>query len=421
MRALPMPALSATVTIPLWMAMALLGAAAAGLLLALVLAARARALRKRLERGAGQLADDEASRKRLDLLEAMSHEIRTPLAGVIGMFKFALRDRAVQGRTLDYLRIGLHHGESLLATMNDILPLAEAAASPEQAAPKRRERHRHQLRVLCAEDLHTNQIIVGTLLENMGHQVRIVENGIEALRALSAADFDLVLMDGRMPLMDGEQATRLIRGGGTETDRVRNAAIPIIALTANASAPDCQRYLAAGMNGFLSKPLDEGALHDQLDTTIAELLARGQALRAATGDAAAPVAHKERELARQFGITPFDEAPAPAVQIAPLAGLSSKHMERITLAFLEEAPRRLAMARKALDDGDAAATTAAFHALKGSAGYLSTPDLHQLAHRLERLAAAELMDEVAHLFPQAEQAVRRAIDSLQAATRSNAA
>ena len=419
MRALPMPALSATVTIPLWMAMALLGAAAAGLLLALVLAARA--LRKRLERGAGQLADDEASRKRLDLLEAMSHEIRTPLAGVIGMFKFALRDRAVQGRTLDYLRIGLHHGESLLATMNDILPLAEAAASPEQAAPKRRERHRHQLRVLCAEDLHTNQIIVGTLLENMGHQVRIVENGIEALRALSAADFDLVLMDGRMPLMDGEQATRLIRGGGTETDRVRNAAIPIIALTANASAPDCQRYLAAGMNGFLSKPLDEGALHDQLDTTIAELLARGQALRAATGDAAAPVAHKERELARQFGITPFDEAPAPAVQIAPLAGLSSKHMERITLAFLEEAPRRLAMARKALDDGDAAATTAAFHALKGSAGYLSTPDLHQLAHRLERLAAAELMDEVAHLFPQAEQAVRRAIDSLQAATRSNAA
>ena len=420
MRAPPMPALSATVTIPLWMAMALIGAAAAVLLLALVLAGRARALRKRLEQGAGQLAEDEASRKRIDLLAAMSHEIRTPLAGVIGMFKFALRDRAVQGRTLDYLRIGLHHGESLLATLNGVLPLAESSASPEQAAPKRRERHRHQLRVLCAEDLHTNQIIVGTLLENMGHEVRIVENGVEALRALSAADFDVVLMDGRMPLMDGEQATRLIRGGGTETDRVRNAAIPIIALTANASAPDCQRYLAAGMNGFLSKPLDEGALHDQLNTTIAELLARGQVLRAAAGDAA-PVPHDERELARQFGITPFDEAPAPAVRIAPLDGLSSKHMERITLAFLEEAPRRLAMARKALDDGDAAATTAAFHALKGSAGYLSTPELHHLAHRLEKLAAAELMDEVAHLFPQAEQAVRRAIDSLQAATRSNAA
>jgi CheY-like chemotaxis protein len=416
-----MPALSATVTIPLWMAIALLGAAAAGLLTALVLAGRARALRKRLAQGAGQLAEDQASRLRLDQLAAMSHDIRTPLAGVIGMFKFALRDRAVQGRTLDYLRIGLHNGESLLATLNGILPLAEGSASPGQAARQRRERHRHQLRVLCAEDVHTNQIIVGTLLENMGHQVRIVENGIEALRALSAADFDMVLMDGRMPLMDGEQATRLIRSGGTDTDRVRNAAIPIIALTANASAPDCQRYLAAGMNGLLSKPLDEGALHDQLNTTIAELLARGQVLRPASGGAA-PEPHDERELARQFGITPFDEAPAPsALQIAPLAGLSSKHMERITLAFLEEAPRRLAMARKALDEGDAAATSAAFHALKGSAGYLSTPDLHQLAHRLEKLAAAELMDEVAHLFPQAEHAVRRAIDSLQAATRSNAA
>lgn len=91
-----------------------------------------------------------------------------------------------------------------------------------------------------------------------------MENGLEVLVALRENDFDMVLMDGRMPLMDGEQATRTIRAGG----QVRNPRIPIIALTANASAPDCARYLTAGMDGFLSKPVDERALYDVIQATI---------------------------------------------------------------------------------------------------------------------------------------------------------
>ncbi|TFW19227.1 hybrid sensor histidine kinase/response regulator, partial [Duganella callida] len=166
------------------------------------------------------------------------------------------------------------------STFSFTLPLALGAAPAAGPAERpRQEHHSYRLRVLCAEDVRTNQIIVSTLLEGMGHDIRIVENGLQALHALSTAAYDLVLMDGRMPMMDGEQAARLIRAGGNADYRVLEPAIPIIALTANASDHDRARYLAAGMDGFLSKPVDERLLYDQLEKIIALHLSRGRPLR----------------------------------------------------------------------------------------------------------------------------------------------
>jgi CheY-like chemotaxis protein len=250
-----------------------------------------------------------------------------------------------------------------------------AARRPRMTAWRRATRTTPAACVLCAEDVRTNQII-GTLLEGMGHAVTIVENGEQALRALSTDAYDCVLMDGRMPMMDGEQAARLIRDGGSAQFAVPDAQIPIIALTANASDHDRQRYLACGMDGFLSKPVDEALLFDKLDTVIDLLLARGHALPPAL-----PAA--DDALARQFGLggasgTPGEAAPSPAdpmapVHILPLAGLSPQHLQRIAQAFLDEAPRRLDLAGHAVRDGNASAAAAAIHALKGSAGYLSRP------------------------------------------------
>jgi signal transduction histidine kinase/CheY-like chemotaxis protein len=262
------------------------------------------------------------------------------------------------------------------------LPLVACAAPQGTSEARPRARHGRQLHILCAEDVRTNQIIIGALLEAMGHQVRMVENGREVLDALAGADFDMVLMDGRMPLMDGEQATRAIRAGG----QVRDPRIRIIALTANASAPDCVRYLAAGMDGFLSKPVDEVQLYDLIEATIDALLAAGRPLRGA----GAPALRDDSALARQFGVAGDAGAALP---IAPLPGLSSAHMERIVHAFTLEAPRRLAQARSAIDAGDAAAAAEALHALKGSSGYLSSPRVHQLAGALEKLAQAGMLDQ----------------------------
>src|SRR5450830_703967 len=184
------------------------------------------------------------------------------------------------------------------------LPLAEGSAPPPDA--RQAPRHAHhacRLRILCAEDVRTNQIIIGTLLEGMGHDVTIVENGVEALRALASASYDCVLMDGRMPSMDGEQATRLIRAGGSEELPIADTRIPIIALTANASEHDRQRYLDAGMDDFLSKPVDEALLFQKIDAVIDLLLARGHALPPARPAPPSEPALEDDALALQFGLS----------------------------------------------------------------------------------------------------------------------
>ena len=311
-------------------------------------------------------------------------------------------------------RIGVDSEPGVGSRFHFTLPLAPGVAPPAPAAPATHApRHSHRLRVLCAEDVRTNQIIIATLLEGMGHDVRIVDNGAEALRALGDAAFDLVLMDGRMPLMDGEQAARLIRAGGAVDCPVLDPDVPIIALTANASEHDRSRYLAAGMDGFLSKPVDEYALYLQIEHGIALLLGRGHLLSLAEAAPADPAG----TLARQFGVvqdSPHPPAPAGTIHIVPLAGLSRQHMQRIARAFLEEAPRRLALAREALANDNAAAAAAAFHALKGSAGYLSGQQLHALCHRMETLAGTGQLDEVLHALPELMLALEQACAGLRA-------
>jgi CheY-like chemotaxis protein len=298
------------------------------------------------------------------------------------------------------------------STFTFTLPLALGAAPAiDPATAPRKEHHAYRLRVLCAEDVRTNQIIVSTLLEGMGHDIRIVENGLQALHALSTAAYDLVLMDGRMPMM----ATRLIRAGGSEDYRVLDPAIPIIALTANASDHDRARYLAGGMDGFLSKPVDERLLYDQVEKVIAQHLSRGRPLRPT--DAMQLAAERTASLDEQFGIEQA-EAPPDTVQIMPLAGLSHKHMQRITQAFLDEAPRRLETARAAVVAGNSNAAAAAIHALKGSAGYLNSTHLHSLCHEMEAAASAGDLVEVIDMLPDVEAALDKACADLRNACTS---
>jgi CheY-like chemotaxis protein len=124
----------------------------------------------------------------------------------------------------------------------------DAASAPRatQAGPAEFE-GRH---VLVVEDNATNQKVVRRLLEKLGCTVTIAGNGLEALDRLAGAAFDLVLMDCQMPEMDGFEATRQIR----RSDR-GHAAIPIVALTANAMASDREACLDAGMDDFVTKPV----------------------------------------------------------------------------------------------------------------------------------------------------------------------
>lgn len=135
---------------------------------------------------------------------------------------------------------------------------------PEQAHEKSkgtRTAPRRPLKILVAEDDRLNQSVLERLLRPHGHSVEIVQNGIEALRALEREDFDLLLLDIQMPLLDGLQLTKRIRQGETK----RNQRIPIVALTAYAVAEERQRFINLGMSEFLPKPFDPAQLLKAID------------------------------------------------------------------------------------------------------------------------------------------------------------
>jgi two-component system, sensor histidine kinase and response regulator len=121
---------------------------------------------------------------------------------------------------------------------------------------------RHRLRILLAEDNRVNQTLAARLLEKRGHAVTIVEDGKAALAALEAGAFDLVLMDVQMPEMDGFEATAAIRA----KERSAGGHIPIIAMTAHALVGDEARCLAAGMDGYISKPIRTSELFTTIES-----------------------------------------------------------------------------------------------------------------------------------------------------------
>jgi signal transduction histidine kinase/CheY-like chemotaxis protein len=136
-----------------------------------------------------------------------------------------------------------------------------AAPAPDAPVPVPAAPLKSGLRVLLADDNPVNQKVAAHLLKKLGAHVHCVGNGVEALQALCDFDFDVVLMDCQMPEMDGYEATRRLRQGGAE---YRNPQIPVIALTANAFATDREQCLAAGMNDFLTKPIERIRLEEAL-------------------------------------------------------------------------------------------------------------------------------------------------------------
>src|SRR5207302_2062355 len=126
-------------------------------------------------------------------------------------------------------------------------PADSASAAPPAGA---------QLRILVAEDNEFNAQLMEKLLVRRGHGVRLVSNGREAVDLANAADFDLLFLDVHMPELDGFQVIRAIR----ERERGTGSHLPVIALTARSREEDRERCLAAGMDGFLAKPIQAAAL-----------------------------------------------------------------------------------------------------------------------------------------------------------------
>jgi len=153
--------------------------------------------------------------------------------------------------------------------------VADAPADVFEAAAARLPEASENLRVLLVEDEPVNRLSISGMLRKRGIAVELAENGEDALDMLRRKAFDIVLMDVQMPVMDGLETTRIIR---SDPAFAALSGMPVLALTAYAMAGDRERFLAAGMDGYLAKPVDMRTLMDTLTQMVAASAVRGDTL-----------------------------------------------------------------------------------------------------------------------------------------------
>jgi len=220
---------------------------------------------------------------------------------------------------------------------------------------------RSPLHVLLAEDNPVNQRVAQRLLEKNGHAVVVANNGREALARYAAAQFDIVLMDVQMPEMDGFAATAAIR----QLQETNGTRVPILAVTAHAMKGDRERCLAAGMDGYVTKPVHPPTLFAEIDR-----LTRKHPTAATPGRA-------------QLNGTVLDQA-----SLAEVIDGDVGFLRELTRLFGEETPHLLADMGQAIESGDRDLLQRAAHTLKGSAGNMCGKRAAQVAFLLEEFAAA---------------------------------
>ena len=257
-------------------------------------------------------------------------------------------------------------------------------------------------RILLAEDNITNQRVALGMLKKIGVTADAAENGEAALEALASCSYDLVLMDCRMPVMDGYEATRRIRR--MEGD-VRN--IPVIALTAYAMPGDREKCLEAGMNDYLAKPI----IRDALLAVLERWLPRREKEEGPFEDVATEGA---REMEAQHLESVWDRD----VLLERLLG-DEEMLEEIITGFLEDAPAQLSALSEALATGDAASAEMSAHAIKGAAAGIGAERVRSAAFAVENAVRNGAMDEAASLIGALELEFGRLKRFIEERTRPN--
>jgi signal transduction histidine kinase/DNA-binding response OmpR family regulator len=259
----------------------------------------------------------------------------------------------------------------------------------------RAQRAQIRNRILLAEDNSVNQKVALRLLENLDYRVDVVADGLAAVAAWQTGKFDLIIMDCQMPQMDGYEATREIRR--LEEGRCH---IPIVALTAHAMKGDEEKCRAAGMDDYLSKPIDRVKLEVCL-----ELLLRGTG----TPDSAPELKETPAVM----------NASRPADWEALLESIDGDTLFARDLvdAFVEAGDRELAVIARALGSGDAAKLRESAHALKGASASMRAAAASSAAAQLESAAGLGQSVEIPALAEKLESEVKRTIEYLRSNIR----
>jgi CheY-like chemotaxis protein len=261
---------------------------------------------------------------------------------------------------------------------------------------------RHPLNILLVDDTEMNQELALAILEQLGFCADVANNGCEAVLAVKRRSYDVVLMDVQMPEMDGLEATRVIRR------ELETALQPeIFAMTAADMQEDRELCLAAGMNGFLGKPIQVKELIDVLS----------RCRPVSQRDSSSPPDQAAERLAS-------DKSAGGAARVLDMAvlerlnnTLGKKAMEMIPGlidGFLEKAPGMLERLRRFLENGDSSDLRREAHTLKSNSGYFGAMALVEAARELEKAAkskelegAGMMLERVATEFARAREALEK--------------
>ena len=251
-------------------------------------------------------------------------------------------------------RLGLQR-ETMPAERPEAQPEAQPTAAGASKPPTR------LLRILVAEDNAVNRAAAVRLLETRGHTVVTAPDGREAVAAITGEDYDVVLMDVHMPVMDGFEATAAIR----EMEKEKGGHLPVLALTGSAMKGDLERCLEAGMDGYVSKPFRARELYDAVEGLTIEL-----------GSVGPPSANG----ALPLGTDVFDRDGAMS-----RVGGDGELLKELVGLFNGQAPQLLSEIRASVASGDSGALERASLKLKGSVSNLEAKAAFDAAHRLEAM------------------------------------
>jgi PAS domain S-box-containing protein len=274
--------------------------------------------------------------------------------------------------------------EAMVAALGEPSPAARAASAIPAVSGASSS---HPRRILLAEDNVVNQKLAVQWLKKWGHSVVVAGNGREALAVLEREPFDLVLMDLQMPEMGGLEATAAIRRAEQTTGRH----LPIVAMTAHAMESDRERCLAAGMDGYIAKPIRPEEMFQAIEQIAAQP-------RVATDSPGADILDTQDLLER------FDH--------------DSELLRDALQEFCDAYPGQLSQVREALARADADAAARLAHSLKGAVGNFSAPAAFAAVQKLELLARTGDLVGAAVACGELETAIERVTPALAALTRA---
>ena len=284
---------------------------------------------------------------------------------------------------------------------------------PQSATPLL---HVQPRRVLLVEDNEINRRVALGLLRSRGHQAVVAENGQEAVNTLSEQEFDVVLMDMQMPVMDGYEATAEIRKREHQT----GGHIPIVAMTAEAMRGDRERCLAVGMDDYVVKPIDPAEMYRAIERFPALCLPADAGIRegetpgepfAAEQHGSAGASSSQKEILQ----TASETTPAVDWNVATKRlGSSPEVLSEFAELVKAQAPSLVADLHRAIETRDIKLLRRSAHTLKGSVSYFGAEPLAQAAQALEILGRTESFDNATELLATLEQELIGVLAALDA-------